>query len=160
MSYVWNTLRIFKKVWNRVRWNKWQELDREEVIKKEINKLSPPGVTMEWEIKQDSNYTTIPGMEADFSMEEMYRALSVIRKDSLPGRDSIDYRMLKVLPEEALRVVLEIFNNIWRDTDFPSAWREYQVLFINKVGKNKVRPISLSSCVNKLMERMVNERLV
>lgn len=34
------------------------------------------------------------------------------------------------------------------------------MVFIDKQGKEKVRPIALSSCMGKLMERMVNERLV
>lgn len=42
----------------------------------------------------------------------------------------------------------------------PKDWRSYQVLFIDKPGKEKVRPIALSSCVGKLMEKMVNERLI
>lgn len=39
-------------------------------------------------------------------------------------------------------------------------WRRYKVIFIDKPGKAKVRPIALSSCVSKLLERMINERLI
>ncbi|XP_071580107.1 uncharacterized protein [Temnothorax nylanderi] len=42
----------------------------------------------------------------------------------------------------------------------PADWLQYQVVFIDKVGREKVRPISLSSCIGKSMERMINERLI
>ncbi|KMQ91022.1 rna-directed dna polymerase from mobile element jockey-like protein [Lasius niger] len=57
-------------------------------------------------------------------------------------------------------VMLEIFNEIWIAGVIPKEWRKYQVHFIDKVGKEKVRPIALSSCVSRVMERMINERLV
>lgn len=57
-------------------------------------------------------------------------------------------------------MLLNLFNMIWTQRIFPQEWRNYQVFFIDKVGKEKVRPIALSSCVGKLMERLVNESLV
>lgn len=42
----------------------------------------------------------------------------------------------------------------------PDEWKEYQVLFIDKKGKQKMRPIALSSCWVKMLERMINTRLV
>ncbi|GBL94554.1 hypothetical protein AVEN_235639-1 [Araneus ventricosus] len=47
----------------------------------------------------------------------------------------------------------------------PTAWRKAIVVSIPKVGKDpqnpsNYRPIALTSCLCKLMERMVNKRLV
>lgn len=39
-------------------------------------------------------------------------------------------------------------------------WKEVQTIFIDKGNKEKVRPITLSSCVRKVLEKMVNERLI
>lgn len=48
----------------------------------------------------------------------------------------------------------------YRETkNFPKEWKEYQVI-IDKINKDKVRPISLSSYMGKVMERLINERLV
>ncbi|XP_071634789.1 uncharacterized protein [Temnothorax longispinosus] len=57
-------------------------------------------------------------------------------------------------------VLLDICNEVWTTDWFPEDWRKYQTMFIDKAGKDKVRPIALSSCVGKVMERMVNERMV
>ena len=37
--------------------------------------------------------------------------------------------------------------------------KKEKVIFIDKIGKDKVRPIALS-CIYKLMERLVNERFI
>lgn len=38
-------------------------------------------------------------------------------------------------------------------------WKRNQVIFIDKPNKEKIRPITMSSCVAKILERMVNDRL-
>lgn len=65
----------------------------------------------------------------------------MIKKDSAPGRDNIDYKMIKNLLPRTQFLLLNIFNDPWRGNDIPKEWREYQVIFIDK---EKVRPISLS----------------
>ncbi|XP_024882817.1 uncharacterized protein LOC112461711 [Temnothorax curvispinosus] len=84
----------------------------------------------------------------------------MIKNNLAPGRDGIEYSMLKDLTEEMEEVMLEICNEVWTTDWFPEDWRKYQTMFIDKAGKEKVRPIALSSCVGKVMERMVNERMV
>lgn len=68
--------------------------------------------------------------------------------------------MIKELPEEFKEILLSIYNAVWKHGFISREWREYQVIFIDKIGKEKVWPISLSSWMGKIMERMVSERLV
>ncbi|GBM08686.1 hypothetical protein AVEN_52765-1 [Araneus ventricosus] len=61
--------------------------------------------------------------------------------------------------------MLKLFNRIWNRKAFPTAWRKAIVVPIPKVGKDpqnssNYRSIALTSCLCKLMERMVNKRLV
>ena len=61
--------------------------------------------------------------------------------------------------------ILHTLNQIWVEGSFPTAWRESIVVPVPKQGKDKTnpdnyRPISLTSCLCKIMERMVNRRLV
>ena len=77
----------------------------------------------------------------------------------------IIYQMLKNLPSEVLNTLLSILNDIWLTGNFPSGWRQSYVVPIPKPGKDasdptNYRPIALTSCVCKVMERMVNNRLV
>ncbi len=101
---------------------------------------------------------------APFSMDEFSCALTR-GKDSAPGPDQIHNQMLKHLPEEARIFLLRIFNKIWMEHTFPRTWREAIIIPIPKEGKDRTkpstyRPISLTSCICKLLERMVNTRLV
>lgn len=68
--------------------------------------------------------------------------------------------MIKGLSRVYKGEVLKIFNHLFQKGEIPDLWRKYQVHFIDKPGKAKVRPISLSSCFGKVLERMLNERLI
>ena len=64
-----------------------------------------------------------------------------------------------------MSLLLEVYNHIWQTGDFPDCWHEAIVIPIPKPGKdhsdpNSYRPISLTSCVCKTLERMINDRLV
>ena len=100
----------------------------------------------------------------DFSSDELKSSLSRAH-DTAEGPDNIHYQLLKHLPAESMSLLLNIFNYIWQTGDFPSCWSEATVIPIPKPGKdhsdpNNYRPISLTSCVCKTLERMINDRLV
>ena len=99
-----------------------------------------------------------------FTFDELQRAIRRLRSTAA-GPDLIHNDMLKNLNSDSLRSLLTLFNHIWTTHEFPSAWREATVIPILKQDKEgsdplHYRPIALTSCVCKLMERMVNERLV
>ena len=97
-------------------------------------------------------------------MEELRDALRRAH-DTSAGPDEIHYQLLKHLPDASLLLLLNIFNKIWLSGDFPSDWRKAIVIPIPKPGKDPTnptnyRPIALTSCICKTMERMINRRLV
>ena len=72
--------------------------------------------------------------------------------------------MLKHLPENSLKTLLNIFNNFWETGKFPKDWTYATIIPIPKPGKdpaetNYYRPIALTSCLCKTLERMINKRL-
>ena len=100
----------------------------------------------------------------EFSVTELKDALHK-SKDTATGPDEIHYQLLKHLPLSSLLVLLEIFNDIWKTGDIPESWKEATVIPIPKPGKDpqnpsNYRPIALTSCLCKTMERMINARLV
>ena len=99
-----------------------------------------------------------------FSASELKMALSQCQ-DSSPGPDDIPYAFLRHMSESAFTFLLNLFNFIWRTGDFPSSWAVAVVLPIPKPGKDHLqatnyRPISLTSCICKVLEKMVNVRLM
>ena len=84
--------------------------------------------------------------------------------DTATGPDQIHYQFLKHLPESSLLALLHIFNTIFQTGKFPKSWKEATIVPIPKPGKDNTdplnyRPIALTSCLCKTMERMVNSRL-
>lgn len=110
-------------------------------------------------VPTDESYNSI------FTIDEFNFTLQLC-KGSSPGPDEIHYDMIKHLPSEKKLVLLQLFNDIWtQKTSFPTVWQKATVIPILKPGKNSTsaesyRPISLTSCLCKLMEGMVNRRLV
>ena len=74
------------------------------------------------------------------------------------------YQTVKMLPECALDYLLKVINRYWTQFLFPDMWSESIVIPFPKPGKDpskssNYRPIALTSCVCKVVERMINERL-
>ena len=86
-------------------------------------------------------------------------------KDTATGPDDIHYQMLKHLPDSSLDTLVQIFNDIWTTGVFPESWRLATIIPIPKPGKDHAeptnyRPIALTSCLCKTLERMISKRLV
>lgn len=99
-----------------------------------------------------------------FTAAELRAALRRLRRRSASGPDGISGQALLNLPEAALLELLGWFNVIWQTGNVPLEWKEAWVVPIPKPGQpqyspTSYRPVSLTSCVAKLMERMVHARL-
>jgi len=97
-------------------------------------------------------------------MDELLDSLAK-SSDSAVGPDDIHYQMLKHLPSDALQSLLNTLNDIWLTGNFRPSWHQSHIVPIPKAGKDSsdpsnYRPIAFTSCVCKVMERMVNNRLV
>ena len=73
--------------------------------------------------------------------------------------------MIKNLPNPAKTHLLKIFNTLFISTYFPEQWKHATVIPVHKTGKDPTkptnyRPVALTSCLRKLFERMLNERLI
>ncbi|KAM7306770.1 uncharacterized protein ISCGN_010436 [Ixodes scapularis] len=102
---------------------------------------------------------------SDFTLNELQHALQrSARKRTAPGPDGITFQALRNLDDTTLPGLLEYLNHIWRSSDIPPAWLRSEVVPIHKPGKpigvtSSYRPISLTCCLGKVMERMVLRRL-
>lgn len=160
LKYVWNKMKIFRRANDRVEWNNWPRGNRGEIIEKEIDKLSPPWTKEPVKtLNKNQRSEKEDLLDREITMEELERALRMVKKDSAPGIDHIEYRMLMELPPKFKKELLRLFNYSFTNAWMPREWKLIQVCFIDKPKKEKVRPIALSSCTGKVLERIINERL-
>jgi len=104
-------------------------------------------------------------MTESLTMSELEEALKKLKLKKAPGPDGVTNEMLKHLGYGAKRILLLVFNLSWHTGKFPSKWKEAHIRPILKKGKDKhhpesYRPISLLSCIGKLLERIINRRLI
>ena len=100
----------------------------------------------------------------DFSINELLAALRSTSESS-PGEDRIVYSMIKNAHSSFQEHILNLYNRIYANRQFPTSWKTAIIIPIPKPNKDHSdplnhRPISLTSCLCKLFEKMVNQRLV
>ena len=104
------------------------------------------------------------GYNKAFTNPELEHALD-LSNDSAPGPDEVMYSMLKNLAPSGKQLLLKLINRIYKEGKLPKQWKEAYIIPILKEGKDpstpgSYRPIALTSCICKILERMVNRRLV
>ena len=116
--------------------------------------------------KNNINFKSLNNEEYNYPFN-LLELIDAIQKsnDTATGPDEVHYQMLKHLPNNALSTILHIFNDIWATGVFPESWRLATIIPIPKPGKDheepsNYRPIALTSCLCKTLERMINKRLV
>nr|KAG5710959.1 hypothetical protein BaRGS_013693 [Batillaria attramentaria] len=111
------------------------------------------------------NENTNPTMMSPLTEMELNAAIAKLKTKKAPGKDGILSDMLKHLGPRATQKLLLILNQSWTTGKCPDSWREAVIVPVLKKQKDKTkktsyRPISLLSCLGKLMERIVNARLL
>ncbi|CAL1535308.1 unnamed protein product, partial [Lymnaea stagnalis] len=115
---------------------------------------------MEKEIKIDDASI----MSSPFTQNEIQRAIAQCKKNTAAGADKISTNMLKNIGPKTRTYLLDIINESWKRGEIPNIWRHAIITPILKEGKNPTEaenclPISITSCVGKIAERMVNNRM-
>ncbi|GFW02780.1 probable RNA-directed DNA polymerase from transposon BS [Trichonephila clavipes] len=99
-----------------------------------------------------------------FSLKELEIAISH-QKNSSPGHDKISLQSINHLPIKAIYLLLKSFNDSWFSSQIPKDWTHALILPFIKPHKNpkevsSYRPISLTSVIAKLLERMILHRML
>ena len=100
----------------------------------------------------------------DFTMAELKAAIGKMKRKGAPGPDDIPPSFLKELGPVALTELLTICNQSLHEADCPQQWRNAIIIPLLKATKppseiGSYRPVSLTSCIAKVLERMFAERL-
>jgi ribonuclease HI len=99
-----------------------------------------------------------------FNLCELRQAIQQTKMQSTPGEDRISYEMLKHIPKQSTAVLLSLYNKVWQCGVFPEAWKHSVIKPVLKFSKpqqkvTSYRPISLTSVLGKVMEKLVTNRI-
>ena len=133
----------------------YDDSDKCELLNKyfsSISKLDEENVTL---LQFDSKTNNIIH-EIHITENEIIDVIQIIDPNKATGPDKISHKMLKISPEKIAKPLLIIFNKSLQQSKYPSNWKSAHVIAIFKKGDTSLpsnyRPISLISCVGKLME--------
>ena len=99
-------------------------------------------------------------MDQPFNYTEFLTALDKCKLTSAPGPDNIEYIMIKSLSDKCKLLLLDILNDLYQSRTIPEAWKKVHMFLIPKQSGTGLRPITLSSCMCRLTERLLNQRLL
>ena len=91
--------------------------------------------------------------------DEIVDIIKILNPNKASGPDIISHKMLKLCPEKIAVPLQIIFNKSLLQCKYPTSWKIAHVMAIFKKGDkvlpSNYRPISLISCVGKIMERVI-----
>ena len=116
--------------------------------------------------------TNIPSLDCEVELmaditittAEVQKKLQDLRTDKAPGVDLIHPRLLKELAVQVAYPLAIIFQQSIDQTRVPQQWRTANVIPIFKKGSKRdtanYRPISLTSHIGKLLERIIRDHIM
>lgn len=86
-------------------------------------------------------------------------------KGKTPGYDRISYDIIRNSPLRIKNRLLNLFNNIFETGTYPQSWKNADIVPILKPNKpqddiNSYRPISLLTCLSKVLEKIMAKRIM
>lgn len=121
----------------------------------EVNRFNKRLLENDQSILDASTYTTPNEIKAIIKKLKSFKA---------PGFDKVQNILFKKLPPRAIILITKILNGCFKITYFLSTFKTTKVIPIDKPGKDlkspsSYRPISLLSCLGKLLEKIIYARL-
>ncbi|GFU86664.1 probable RNA-directed DNA polymerase from transposon X-element [Trichonephila clavipes] len=118
--------------------------------------------------KKKTSYSAKTYNDQTEKIENLEKKLEIAishQKNSSPGHDKISLQSINHLPIKAIYLLLKSFNDSWFSSQIPKDWTHALILPFIKPHKNpkevsSYRPISLTSVIAKLLERMILHRML
>jgi hypothetical protein len=102
--------------------------------------------------------------QADIDTNHIKELLTDINPDKSPGPDGIHPRLLKEASELMVTPLHIMFKKSLETAELPNDWKLANISAIHKKGDKRIpgnyRPISLTSVVVKLLEKLIRNQIV
>lgn len=108
----------------------------------------------------DYEYDQNHFLSRELTLTEIQSAILKAKTKSAPGQDMITYTVIKAFAKSTLNWLTKFFNLVITHGNTPLQWKQISIIFIDKPGKKGYRPIALASCVQKILERVINDRMM
>ena len=99
----------------------------------------------------------------EFDPEDVTKAINNMKTNSATGYDGISYLALKMTSNKTKSCIWDLFNACMTRGIMPKAWKRANLTPIHKKSSlsdvRNYRPISLLSCLSKVLERLVCDKL-
>ena len=104
------------------------------------------------------------GFTQALTMNELKAALGKLKPHKAPGSNQITNEMIINIGRNGMAVLLRLINITWKTGQLPKDWKTAVLIPLLKKNTPKsapssYRPISLTSSIGTLVDRMINERL-
>ena len=136
--------------------NKWAREARADLIPEEIKDS-----VREWEQERQEGInralSTWGVTDSPITRDELLRAVKH-GKSTAPGEDGVTYDIINCLVSIEDGPLLNLYNMSFSEGRLPKAWKKAIIIPIPKPGGG-FRPVSLTSCLCKMFERILLERL-
>ena len=158
IKYTWDKARILKNKWCKVKEFSTSDFTGNSTkIEDALRNLCP-----DW-VPSNPNYlpaTTINTFfDYPFNYTEFNVALNSRGNKSAPGIDCINYEVLHNCPIKFQLLLLDILNELFTHNIYPDSWRDTFIHFVEKPNGKGLRPLALTSCICKIFELLVSNRL-
>jgi ribonuclease HI len=113
----------------------------------------------------DDPRLNISFLENPISLDETVASLSHLTKGKAAGPDKVFTDLLLGASKNLVTAIHILFNESYETGVVPADWKKAEIKFIRKSGKSSYhqagsyRPISLTSCLGKCLERILTTRL-
>lgn len=132
----------------------------EEEVRKRIDAKYLPKTPKDWLPNYEGEANEL--LDADIEEWEVRAVLQTINCKSAAGPDQVTNKALRNLNDTSIEALTKYYNKCWREGRIPTQWKEAKTVLIPKPGKpphiDNLRPISLTSCVGKVLEHVLLNR--
>ena len=99
-----------------------------------------------------------------FTIHDLNKAIKTLNNNSSPGPDKITNLQSKNLSADFKLLILKLFNKTVSQKQLPDIWKESIITMIPKKNNfsnnpKDYRPISVTSCLGKLCEKLILDKL-
>lgn len=109
-------------------------------------------------------YTGEPNelLDRPITLAEVKQGLAALTRNTAPGIDQVTNQLLRNL-DDSVQALTKFYNKHWESGTLPEDWKHAHIVLIPKPNKpttlDNLRPISLTSCLGKLLEHIILNRL-